>query len=307
VSTADAALVQQGYASARRVTAHHAKSFYFSSLVLFGQRRLGAFALYAFCRRVDDAIDESTDERRAETLARVREVIDALFDRGEVLDVPGFPPSELHALLDTCTRYQIPRTPFLELLAGMQMDLEQDRYRTWAQLDLYCYRVAGVVGLMMAPLLGTTDPVALRHAADLGRAMQLTNILRDVREDLGRGRVYLPQDELAACGVTEMDLRRGELTPGIRKLLTLQIDRARALYASAAQGIPWLSAFGGQRLVALMSSIYGGILDVIEARQLDVFSSRASVSLGGKVWRLLKVLFTSPTARSTPPALEAGR
>ncbi|MBL8910849.1 MAG: phytoene/squalene synthase family protein, partial [Archangium sp.] len=206
---------------------------------------------------------------------------------------------EQHALLDTVKRFHIPRQPFLDLIDGMEMDLTKHRYANWAELDLYCYRVAGVVGLMMAPLLGTTDPRALIHAADLGRAMQLTNILRDVKEDLARGRIYLPQDELTAAGVTDEQLRAGVITPSLEKFIRQQIDRARSLYASAAKGVPWLRGFGSMRVVRLMGSIYGGILDVIERRQLDVFSARASVSTGGKLWRLIKILFT-PNPKPNP-------
>ncbi len=292
-------LLEDGYRSAKAVTFRHAKSFSFASMVLFGERRRGAFALYAFCRRLDDCVDDADGPERAQQLSEVRGLLDALFDRGEVGEVRGFPQSELHALRDTCARFGIPKQPFVELVAGMEMDLVQDRYSTWRDLDLYCYRVAGVVGLMMAPLLGTTNPTALGHAADLGRAMQLTNIVRDVKEDLGRGRVYLPLAELRACGVSEMELRRGVVTEGVERLLRLQLDRARALYASALRGVAWLPGFAGPLLVALMASLYGGILDVVERRRFDIFSSRASVSLGGKLWRLVKVLVT-PRAASAP-------
>jgi phytoene synthase len=294
------ALLAEGYESARRVTRHHAKSFYFSSAVLFGVRRRGAFALYAFCRRLDDLIDESTEADRAQALEAARDMVRALFERGEVKPLAPWPASELHALLDTTRRFGVPLTPFLELIDGMEMDLTKSRYATSAELDLYCYRVAGVVGLMMAPLLGTTDPRALQHAADLGRAMQLTNILRDVQEDLGRGRLYLPQDELAREGVTEAELRAGTLTPGLERLLRAQVQRARALYASAARGVPFLRGFGSMRVVRLMGRIYGGILDVLEARGLDVFAGRASVSTAGKLKALLAVLFTP-----NPPATRA--
>lgn len=283
-------VLERGYASAKAITFRHAKSFSFASMVLAGPRRRGAFALYAFCRRLDDCVDSSNDASRGVVLNRVRELLHALFDRGELVAVDGFPEAELAALRDTCTRFSIPKLPFLELVDGMEMDLTIDRYATWPELERYCYRVAGVVGLMMAPLLGTTDPAALGHAADLGRAMQLTNIVRDVKEDLARGRIYLPLAELAANGVTELELRRGEVTSGIAALLRLQTERARALYSSALQGVAWLPGFAGPLVVTLMASLYGGILDVVERRGFDVFRTRASVSLGGKLWRLVKAL-----------------
>lgn len=295
-------VLEAGFESARLVTRHHAKSFYFSSAILFGQRRRGAFALYAFCRRLDDFIDDPSTQETPQSLKTAldaaRATVDALFE-GNVTESKHFPAPELHALLDTVKRFQIPKQPFLDLIDGMEMDLTKHRYATWAELDLYCYRVAGVVGLMMAPLLGTTDPRALVHAADLGRAMQLTNILRDVKEDLARGRIYLPQDELTAAGVTDDELRAGVVTPSLEKFIRQQIARARGLYASAAQGVPWLRGFGSMRVVRLMGSIYGGILDVIEQRKLDIFSSRASVSVGGKLARLIKILLT-PNPKNSP-------
>ncbi len=283
-----------GYLSARAVTRHHAKSFYFSSIALFGARRRGAFALYAFCRRLDDLVDQPGTEPAAlpGLLERARELVNGLFTLGEVKALHPWPETELHAFLDTIERYGIRQQPFLDLIDGMQMDLTIDRYATWADLDLYCYRVAGTVGLMMAPLLGTTHTVALNHAADLGRAMQLTNILRDVKEDLGRGRIYLPQEDLKNFDVSEADLEAGVLNDQMRGLLALQISRARTLYASAQQGVPYLSGLGSQRVVRLMGEIYGGILDVIEERDLDVFTARASLPTSGKLLKLAKVLLT---------------
>ncbi len=292
--------LQAGYLSARDVTRHHAKSFYFSSVALFGARRRGAFALYAFCRRLDDLVDQPGTDAAAlpGLLDEARGLVHSLFIRGVVRPVHPWPEPELHAFLDTVERFGIRQQPFLDLIDGMQMDLQPLRFANWAELDLYCYRVAGTVGLMMAPLLGTTHPVALAHAADLGRAMQLTNILRDVKEDLGRGRVYLPQDELSAHGMTEGDLERGVLDEGMRGFLALQVSRARTLYASAQQGVPYLHGFGAQRAVRLMGGIYGGILDVIEERGFDVFSSRARLSTPRKLWRLAQVLATPNPAQA---------
>lgn len=292
-------VVAQGYASARAVTRHHAKSFYFSSVALVGARRRGAFAIYAFCRRLDDLVDQSEADPKAlpGLLEEARGLIEALFVRGTVKAVQPWPEHELVAFLDAVQRFGLVQQPFLDLVAGMEMDLTKQRYASWAELDLYCYRVAGTVGLMMAPLLGTTNPVALTHAADLGRGMQLTNILRDVKEDLGRGRVYLPADELSAHGITDADLAKGVVDDRIRKFLQVQIARARGFYASAMQGVPYLRGFGSMRVVRLMSSIYGGILDVIEERDYDVFTARVSLPTRRKVARLAAVMLTPNPAR----------
>ena len=288
-------LVIAGYASAREVTRHHAKSFYFSSIALFGARRRGAFAIYAFCRRLDDLVDQSEAEPSAlpGLLEEARGLIYSLFVRGTVKAVKPWPEHELVAFLDAAERFGLVQQPFLDLVAGMEMDLVKRRYASWAELDLYCYRVAGTVGLMMAPLLGSTDPLALTHAADLGRAMQLTNILRDVKEDLAMGRIYLPQDELAAHGLTEEDLKAGVVDARLRGFLAMQITRARTLYASALKGVPYLRGFGSQRVVRLMSSIYGGILEVIEEKDYDIFTARVSLPTRRKLWRLAAVLATS--------------
>ncbi len=289
------ALIQAGYQSARAVTRHHAKSFYFSSVALFGARRRGAFALYAFCRRLDDLVDGAEADTAAlpRLLDQARELVAVLFTRGAPTRMEPWPEQEQLAFLDTIQRFKIRQQPFQELIDGMQMDLVRSRYQTWAELDLYCYRVAGTVGLMMAPLLGTTDPVALGHAADLGRAMQLTNIVRDVKEDLARGRLYLPQEDLAAVGLTEAELARGVVDDRVRALLTTQLTRARRLYASAQQGVPYLSGLGSQRVVRLMGDIYGGILEVIEERDFDIFTQRASLPTRRKLWRLARVLATA--------------
>jgi phytoene synthase len=293
----DRRLVSQGYRLARRVTRHHAKSFFFASYLLFGARRKAAFALYAFCRRLDDLVDEGADGATPVSLKarleKARRMVTEVYLPMPELAAPGMgsPAERLmgvqeqspwdageFAALEHCVRrFRIPEQPFQDLISGMEMDLTKDRYATFEELDLYCYRVAGVVGLMLTPVLGSTDARAASHAADLGRAMQLTNILRDVKEDLERGRVYLPAEELKAFGLTEEDLRRGQVDERWRDFMRFQICRARVYYARAAAGVPYLTGFGSQRMVRLMGGIYGDVLRVIEERDYDVFASRAYV------------------------------
>jgi 15-cis-phytoene synthase len=317
----DMGLVARGYRQARRVTRHHAKSFYFASHLLFGARRRAAFALYAFCRRLDDLVDEGgagvapveLEERLEQARRRVAEVYLSLPE----LAAPGLAPpaerlmraraqapwgaGELAALGHCIQRFRIPEQPFQELISGMEMDLTKHRYATFEELELYCYRVAGVVGLMLTPVLGCADERAASHAADLGRAMQLTNILRDVREDLERGRVYLPSEELRAFGLSEEELRRGRVDDRWRGFMRLQIRRARTWYASAAAGVPYLRGLGSQRMVRLMSGIYGDILRVIEARDYDVFSARAWVP-GRRKLALAAATLVQPAAVPPTPA-----
>jgi phytoene synthase len=316
MTSQDTTLVARGYEMAQQVTRNHAKSFFFASFLLFGMRRKAAFALYAFCRRLDDMVDVAdgadsgaVPEGLAERLVRARRAVAELFlETPELADPRMGPPdtrasggegpwdaAELAALHDCIRRFRVPEQPMQELISGMEMDLTKRRYDTWADLDLYCYRVAGVVGLMMAPMLGCSEEWALGPAADLGRAMQLTNILRDVKEDLDRDRVYLPLEELAAFGLSVDDLRQGVVDERWRSFMRFQIDRARAYYARAAAGIPALTGFGCQRMVKLMGSIYGDILRVIEQRDYDVFSGRASVP-GSRKLALATTILVRPTA-----------
>ncbi len=295
----------EGYDRARELTRRHARSFFFASVALFGERRRAAFALYAFCRRLDDLVDgDNTGDGLAlppsalpselsDRLSLARAGVAALYGgAGPSAGELPWHPAEFAAFRDTVQRYGIPEEPFQELLNGMEMDLTKSRYATFEELRLYCYRVAGVVGLMMTPVLGYRDARCLPYAVELGIGMQLTNILRDVKEDLSRGRVYLPADELQRFGLTEADLARGEVTDSWRRFARFQLERARGYYARAQHGIPDLSGFGSQRVVRLMGTIYGAIGDVIEARDYDVFSQRARVSFGGKLKLAAGVMLT---------------
>jgi 15-cis-phytoene synthase len=219
----------------------------------------------------------------------------------DALSEDAWDVAELAALRDTIDRFGVPEQPFQDLVSGMEMDVAGHRYATFADLELYCDRVAGTVGLLLCPVLGASDPRAQPAAADLGRAMQLTNILRDVREDLARGRVYLPEDELAAFGLTRDDLLRGTVDDRWRAFMASQIARARVYYARAATGVRWLSGPGTQRMVKLMGALYGGILGDIEARGYDVFSARAHVPPGTKLRTVVATLLR-PRTLLPPPA-----
>lgn len=305
--------VEAGYARARELTRRHSKSFYFSSIALFGSRRRGAFALYAFCRRLDDIVDgdnagdgsvqapSDSKETLFDRLSLAREAVSSLYGHGssEVWNRLPWHASEVLAFRDTVERFRIPERPFHELISGMEMDLTRARCATFEELRLYCYRVAGVVGELMTPVLGFANERCLPFAAELGIAMQLTNILRDVKEDALRGRIYLPADELSAFGFTADDVIRFS-NAGLetsrrdawRGFMQQQIARARSSYQLARNGVPDLRGFGSQRLVRLMSAVYGGILDVIEQQDFDVFARRAHVPMTGKLARAAKVLFT---------------
>lgn len=315
MTAVDPSLIAQGYRAAQAVTREHAKSFYFASIALFGARRRGAFALYSFCRRLDDLVDIEQPSGLDVRLKQARALVAGIYWKWPDLacSTPGvlpetpdqrlvpWPSDELAALEDTIRCFRIPERPFQDLISGMEMDVRKRRYATFAELDLYCYRVAGTIGLMLTPLLGYSDPWALGPAAELGKAMQLTNILRDIKEDLDRDILYLPADELAAFGLSEDDLRDGRVDDRFIAFMRCQISRARSFYARAATGVPYLTGFGSQRMVRMMGSIYGGILEEIEAQGYDVFRARARVSTGRKLGIAARVLCTpTPTPRELP-------
>ena len=214
------------------MTRHWAKSFYFASLFLPRQRRDAAYAVYAVCRDCDNAVDHPDAAGPQAGLDRNRQRIAAVYQSAALTD-PVWA-----AFQDTVRRYQIPRRYFDDLLAGMAMDLTPARYPDFPALSVYCYRAAGVVGLIMLRIFGYQDPAAEQCAVDLGIAMQLTNILRDIQEDYQRGRIYLPQEDLRTFKVQEQTLAQASVDPPWQSLLTFEIARARAFYQRADQGIP---------------------------------------------------------------------
>lgn len=293
------------YDLARQLARQHGKSFYFASFFLPPARARAMFALYAFCRTADDLIDDRTGsvtETRT-WVARMRSQLLAIYDGGPE------PVGLFIALADTIRRYDIPREPFLELLEGVELDLDPRPYETYAQLASYCYKVASTVGLMLAHVFGFQDARALTEAARMGAAMQLTNILRDVGTDLGLGRVYLPTEDLEAFGLTTEDLIDHVVDERFVALMQFEIARARALYEEAHAGIRFLDHPLSRLTAHLMGRIYGGILDAIEAQGYDVYAGRAHVSTAAKLRiagaTLLEVVRRYvPALRPAPVGLE---
>jgi phytoene synthase len=253
-------------------------SFYYSFLFLPQPRRQAITALYAFCREVDDIADECTDLQIARTkLAWWRTEIANLY-AGQ----PQHPVTQ--ALVDAVRDYQLAEEHFLEIIDGMEMDLDQNRYRDFKELQLYCYRVASVVGLLSASIFGYSDRKTLKYAHDLGMAFQLTNIIRDVGEDARRGRIYLPADELARFGVTEADILHGHEIAAVSALLEFQIDRAQSYYQRAFEQLP-NSDRHAQRPGLMMAAIYRTILNEIRAGGCEkVLNQRVSLTPLRKLW-----------------------
>lgn len=251
----------------RQVARAHGRTFFFASHLLPPKHRRAIHAVYAYCRIADDLVDGegATDRARAETELNTWE---------QQLECPTHPVAV--AFAEARATFGIPIQPARDLLCGIRMDLVPARYDTWDALRDYCYHVAGTIGLLVAPVLGCRDTDALPHAVELGIAMQLTNIIRDVGEDARLGRVYLPREDLERFGVSIDELLLGVPTGQFDELIAYQIERARALYASARLGVPALS-LSGQLTVVTSARLYAGILAKVEEQRYDVLSRRAVV------------------------------
>jgi len=257
--------------------AQSGSSFYYSFLFLPPPQRRAITALYAFCREVDDVVDEVSDADVARTkLAWWRQEIARTFD-----GTPQHPVAQ--ALVPVVREYALPLAHFETVIDGMAMDLEQVRYVDFAALELYCHRVAGVVGLMSAEIFGYTDPATRGYARDLGIAFQLTNICRDVGEDARRGRIYLPQEDLARFGVAPSALLRGEASDDFRALMAFEVERAQAWYAQAFAQLPAADR-KAQRAGLVMAAIYRQLLAEIARDGFQVLDRRTSLTPLRKLW-----------------------
>ena len=258
-------------------------SFYYSFLFLEPLRRQAITALYAFCREVDDVVDECPDAAVSRTkLAWWRGEVQALYEGRASHPVT-------QALAMSLKHFYLPQEQLLEIIDGMEMDLDQVRYADFKALHLYCYRVASVVGLLAAEIFGYRDRQTLKYAHDLGLAFQLTNIIRDVGEDARRGRIYLPQDEMLRFGVGDADLIEANYSDNFRRLMEFQVERARTLYRQAFAQLPAADR-KAQRAGLIMAAIYRATLDEIVRDRFRVLDQRISLPplrklwLAGKTW-----------------------
>ena len=271
------ASLRSAYKQAEKITKAHSKSFFLASQLLPEEKRMAVRALYAFCRTVDDIVDEPTDAVRGIKLGYWRSMVEtASFEENDRVAA---------AWADTLTRYHIPRHYALQLIDGVARDLTQIRYQTFDDLATYCYGVASTVGLMSMYIVGFSGHGATPYAIKLGVALQMTNILRDVGEDYRNGRLYLPREELIFYGVREEDIASGYITDNWRQFMKFQIDRTRCLYEESWEGVRMLER-EGQLAIGAASIFYQGILDEIEKQDYDVFTRRLSLSAMGKVTRI---------------------
>lgn len=298
---ADGAL-ERSYLRAERTTAVWARSFYFASRFLPLLKRRAVFALYDYCRHADNLVDERGDRPPAQVTAD----LEALASTVRALHAGRPADGERWlALADTLRRFDVPLDPLLELLAGVAMDLEEVAVPDFAALQRYCRLVAGGVGLMLGPVLGAAPDRFREPGVGLGVAMQLTNVLRDVGQDLDSGRLYLPADELARFGLDRAAVERRRATPEFVAFMRFQIARARALFAAADPVVGLFPGDGSRLTVRLLQRTYAGILDRIERQGYDVFRARAYVSgprkliiLGRAVWSELPLAMRFPSTRS---------
>ena len=261
--------LKAAYDHCKRVTRAEAKNFYYAFRTLPAKKRRAIYAAYAFCRLCDDIADGDLplDEKRR----LLEETRGRLTSGGDVESHPVF-----SALRDTIDSYDIPVGHFEEVIEGVEMDLTQSRYATFEELRVYCYRVASAVGLVCIEIFGYTDAKAREHAVDLGLAMQITNIIRDVREDSLRGRIYVPLDELERFEYTEQDLERGIVNEPFRQLMAYQAVRAREHFERGRRIVPLLSA-DSRACLALLHGVYSSILGRIEESGFDVYSRRVGL------------------------------
>ena len=256
-------------------------SFYYSFLFLPPDKRRAITALYAFCREVDDVVDECSDANVARTTLN--------WWRGQVTEIYSGKPQHpvALALVPVVKQFNLAQEHLLEIIDGMEMDIDQPRYPDFKSLQLYCYRVASVVGLLSAEIFGYSDRRTLKYAHDLGIAFQLTNIIRDVGEDARRNRIYLPMDELQQFGVAAADILNARETENFHRLMAFQIERAQRYYRQALEHLPAADR-KAQRTGLIMATIYRATLNEVVASGCHVLKERVSLGTGYKLWLAFK-------------------
>ncbi len=285
--------LDSAYELCSRITKSEARNFYYAFRTLPHRKRRAIYATYAFLRRIDDMIDgELPHDEKIRQLDETRILLESEPDdnRDDLV---------LIALRHAIGEHSIRVRYFGDFLNAMQMDLLQTRYRDFEELRHYCYGAASTVGLISIAVFGYTDPRAEEYAVDLGIAMQLTNILRDLREDACRDRIYIPTDELDAYDYSEVDLLASRVNDPFRELMKFQVERARQFFINGMNLIPLVSA-SSRACPSALAGIYGAILDRIEASRYDVFSRRIGLSPVEKFFMVARLWATSriPTSLS---------
>ncbi|MGI8542759.1 MAG: phytoene/squalene synthase family protein [Aridibacter sp.] len=292
--------LKEAYKYCESVTKEHAKSFYFANKFLPKDKQKAVYALYALCRNVDDEVDEAEVRSEAEAIraveiwqAKLNEVYEGKIQHS-TFKIQSSEPEILNSELvfiaweDMLRQHEIPQEIPLDLMKGVLMDTHKNRYETFEELYVYCYRVASTVGLMSSEILGYSDKSALEFAEALGIAMQLTNILRDVKEDAEMNRIYLPQEDLKKFCVSEDQIFANKIDGNFIEMMKFQIQRARHFYKKGEKGIPLLEK-DARFCVLLASRIYGQILNEIEKQNFNVFKQRAFTTKSQKLLSVPKI------------------
>jgi phytoene synthase len=286
--------LRTSYEECKRLNSLHGKTYYLATLLLPKSKRPHVHALYGFARYADEIVD---DLKSTFTIAEKAEIL-KLWGDGVLADIRRG-SSDDHvgrALVNTVHKFEIPMEYFEAFLRSMTMDLSVSSYQTYDDLMEYMYGSAAVIGLEMVPILGGTSPAAYEAAQKLGVAFQLANFIRDIGEDLERGRIYIPLGELAAFGVTPQALQERILTPEIKLALKFQIDRVRRLQKEAAVGISLLDP-ASQPCINAASELYCGIVDEVEKINFNIFNKRAKTSNGRRLRVALPAFFQAIRAR----------
>lgn len=280
--------VADAYRECQAFTRRRATNFYIAFSALPQRKRRAIYAAYAYAGTVDDAVDDAgTQDERAAALHQAHSLLHAVYDGGN-----ADPAWLTVGLADAVERYDIPRDHFEELVLGMEHDLTYTRYETFAELEQYCYRAASVIGLICICIFGydrTRTQLAIDSAVAMGKALQITNIMRDVKEDAERGRIYIAREDLAQHGVGEEDILGSVYTDEFRSLMADYAQRAYAFYHEGNRLIPLLNGPRSRACCNGLQGVYRMILDAIVAREYDVFSQRVSPSKVGRVVRMLEL------------------
>jgi len=270
----------------QKLTKEYAKTFYFSLSFLKKEKRQDIYAIYGFCRYSDNMVDDESDlDKASKDLENWRKLLEIGLEKGDSDDIV------LKSFIYVVKKYNIEAKLAFELLDGMEMDLKQSRFQTFEELQHYCYLVASVPGLLVLNILGFEGgQKTVEYASKLGEAMQLTNILRDIKEDYGLGRIYLPQTDLKKHSIEDQDFKAGKINQKFENLIQNYIKIAKSFYSESQKGIPNLSS-DARFVVKIASVLYSNILVKIQKNNYDVFTKRISLSIWEKFWLTFKTLF----------------
>lgn len=284
--------LEKAYEQCRLITRQHARNFYFAFITLPASKRKAIYAAYAFCRFCDDAVDQqSTIETKMATLKALKTRLTSMHT-SSFLTPASLEDYVFQALADTATKFNIPHEHFEEVIRGTEMDLTQNRYETFLELQTYCYRVASVVGLICLQIFGYSSSLAREHAIDLGIAMQLTNIIRDIKEDIAIDRVYIPQDEIDYFGYSVAELENHVTNEAFQQLMAFQAFKAREYFQKGLHLLPLLSP-RTRACPAILAGLYVRILDRIQSNNFNVFDGKVKLSVWEKITITMRTWLTS--------------